>query len=215
MKILSLEFSSDRRSVALIDDGKVLGSAFESGGRLTRAAGLVQTVIGQSGCSEGALDGIVIGLGPGSNAGIRAAIAFAQGWALARRIKVAGLGSIELIATGCWLRGLRGPIDVTIDAQRGDFYLGCFEVSGDGWTESDALRIVSSDEMVQRIKAGRIVVSPDAVVETLGGQRIFPAAGDVSFVTLDKIQWVESDTLEPVYLRETNFVKAPLPRTFT
>ena len=214
MKILSLEFSSDRRSVALISDGELLGSAFDIGGRQTRAAGLAQSVMDQSACSAESLDAIVIGLGPGSYAGIRAAIAFAQGWQLARSTKVAGVGSPELIAVGRWLSGVRGPMDVAIDAQRGDFYLGGFELAADEWIKSEALRIVSSDEIVRRIRAGRTVVGPDVVLESLGGRLAFPAAGDVMSLGVDKFQWVEASTLQPVYLREPGFVKAPPSRSF-
>lgn len=214
MKILSLEFSSNRRSVALISDGEVLGSAFEIGGRQTRAAGLAQSVIDQSACSAEAVDAIVIGLGPGSFAGIRAAIAFAQGWQLARSTKVAGVCSVELIPGGSWLSGVRGPMDVAIDAQRGDFYLGGFELSRDEWIETAALRIVSSDEIVRRIRAGRTVVGPDAVLESFGGRLALPAAADVRSLGVGKFRWVEASTLQPVYLREPGFVKAPPSRSF-
>lgn len=213
MMILSLEFSSDRRSVALIKDGVTLGSAFENGGRQTHAARLVQSVMTQCDCSEESVEAIVIGLGPGSFAGVRAGIAFAQGWRLARRVKLAGVESAELVAIRCWLDRVRGPIEVAIDAQRGDFYLGSFEISGSGWIESEPLRIVSSDEISKRTKVGRTVFGPDVVLESLGGQRAFPAAGDVGWLSTDRLQWVEGELLEPVYLREVNFVKAIPPRT--
>jgi len=214
MKILSLEFSSDRRSAALISDGKTLGSTFETSGRQTHAAGLIQSVLAQGARPEESVGAIVIGLGPGSYAGIRAAIAFTQGWQLARRIKVAGVSSVELMAVRCWLDGVRGGVDVAVDAQRGDFYLGCFEISGEGWIESESLRIVSGETIGQRIKADRNVLGPDAVLESMGGLRVFPRAEDAGRIPFDGLQWVESETLQPVYLRESNFVKAPPSRIF-
>lgn len=212
MKTLSLEFSSDRRSVALIEDGKTLGTTFESGGRQTHAAGLVQSVIAQCAGATEAMDAIIIGLGPGSYAGIRAGIAFAQGWQLARQIKVAGVSSAELIAVRCWRESVRGPIDVAIDAQRGDFYLGSFDLSSEGLVESRALRIVSTDEIVRRTTAGGRVFGPDTILQSLGGKHLFPVAEDVDRFSPEKLRWVDGSTLQPIYLREPNFVKALPPR---
>ena len=215
MKILSIEFSSDRRSVALINGGKTLGSAFESGGRQTRAASLIQSVIDQCETSMEEIEALVVGLGPGSYAGIRTAIAFAQGWQLARCINVAGVDSAELIAVRCWLDGLMGPIEVAIDAQRGDFYLAGYEVDVSGWKESESLRIVSSDEIAGRTRAGRRIFGPDAVLESLGGRLAFPAAGDAARIPVEKFRWVSGERLQPIYLREINFVKAPPSRILT
>ena len=60
------------------------------------------------------VDRIVVGTGPGSFAGIRSALAFAQGYALGRRCEVLGLPS------ACALAG-DGLLAVVGDARRGCF----------------------------------------------------------------------------------------------
>lgn len=72
------------------------------------------------------LDGIeriVVGTGPGSFAGIRAALAFAQGFALGRKCEVLGLPSPCAIAAQL---GGRGPLAVVGDARRGKLWIALF-----------------------------------------------------------------------------------------
>ena len=47
MKILAVEFSSERRSVAVLQDGALLGHAAETGGRQT--LGLAEQALKQAG----------------------------------------------------------------------------------------------------------------------------------------------------------------------
>lgn len=73
------------------------------------------------------LDGIeriVVGTGPGSFAGIRAALAFAQGFALGRPCEVLGLPSPCAIAAQL---GGRGPLAVIGDARRGKLWIALFD----------------------------------------------------------------------------------------
>ena len=73
------------------------------------------------------LDGvarIVVGTGPGSFAGIRAALAFAQGFALGRKCEVWGLPSTCAIAAQM---GGKGPLAVIGDARRGKAWIALFD----------------------------------------------------------------------------------------
>lgn len=73
------------------------------------------------------LDGverIVVGTGPGSFAGIRAALAFAQGFALGRPCEVLGLPSPCAIAAQL---GGKGPLAVIGDARRGKLWISLFD----------------------------------------------------------------------------------------
>ena len=96
MKILAIEFSSEQRSVALVEktsgeNCRVLGSASDST-RQTAALGLVEKVLGESNTEREQIEVVAVGIGPGSYNGIRAAIALAQGWQLASAGKVKLLG---------------------------------------------------------------------------------------------------------------------------
>ena len=97
MKILALEFSSEQRSVAIVEDGKVLGEARENTGRHTRAFALIEQALAEAKTEREQIDCIAVGLGPGSYMGTRIAIAIAQGWQLARDVKTTGVNSAEAL----------------------------------------------------------------------------------------------------------------------
>jgi tRNA threonylcarbamoyladenosine biosynthesis protein TsaB len=132
MTILALEFSSRRRSVALARGDAVLAEAVaQTTGRGTDAFGLIEQVLRDAKISRDAIEVIAIGLGPGSYTGIRAAIAVAQGWQLARSVKLLGVSSMESLALQAQAEKVTGLIDLVIDAQRGEFYLSRWEISRD------------------------------------------------------------------------------------
>ena len=85
--------------MALARDGVALAEAVETGGyRVTNAFGLIQKVLATANISRAEIEVIAVGLGPGSYTGIRAAIAVAQGWQLARAVKLLGVSSADCLA---------------------------------------------------------------------------------------------------------------------
>ena len=126
MKILAVEFSSECRSAALLQGGELLGHAAETGGR--RVIGLVEQALQQAGCEREEVETIAVGLGPGSYAGIRGAIAFAQGWQLGLGVNLVGVSSVECLAARAEMEKIFGPVNIVVDAQRNEFYLARFEI---------------------------------------------------------------------------------------
>src|SRR5215472_2651690 len=103
MKILAFEFSSSQRSVALVAPAqgsatRIEYEAIETGPQTNRPLGMIDEVLKNAQVERGQVDGLVVGLGPGSYTGIRIAIAVAQGWSLGRPVKLQGLSSSESVA---------------------------------------------------------------------------------------------------------------------
>jgi tRNA threonylcarbamoyladenosine biosynthesis protein TsaB len=207
MTILALEFSSERRSVALARDGIVLSEAVEqTGGRATNALGLVEKALAEADLKREAIEVIAVGLGPGSYTGIRAAIAVAQGWQLATGLKLLGVSSTEAIAAQAQAENIFGRVNVVIDAQRGEFYLATWALSAVGRKEVMALKIVAADEVVARLATGEICVGPEMQ------RTLHPTAAMIGRLAAGKTDFVAGETLAPIYLRETTFVKAGATR---
>ena len=206
MTILALEFSSEQRSVALARDGVVLAEACELGGRDTKAFALIEKVLAAAKIAREEIEMIAVGLGPGSYTGIRAAIAVAQGWQLARGVKLLGISSAECLAAQA--QGIFGRVNVVIDAQRGEFYLATWEISAAARAEIAPLKIVTAAEIAARKNAGEICAGPAA--EPV----LFPSAGMLARLAAARTNFVAGEKLEPVYLREVNFVKSPPSRIF-
>ena len=207
MTILAIEFSSERRSVALARSGTVLSEAVDqTGARGTNAFALIEKVLTRAKISREEIEIIAVGLGPGSYTGIRAAIAIAQGWQLAREIKLLGVSSSDVIAAQAQAEGIFGSVNVVIDAQRGEFYLATWQITGEGRNEIAPLKILSAAEVVSRRNAGEICRGPETE------PKLFPAAAMVARLALGRTDFLPGEKLEPIYLRETSFVKSPPPR---
>jgi tRNA threonylcarbamoyl adenosine modification protein YeaZ len=211
MNLLALEFSSEQRSVALARDGEVLASAVESGGfRVTNAFALITKVLAQSRFTREQVEGIAVGLGPGSYTGIRSAIAVAQGWQLARSVKILGVSSAEAIALRAQLEKIRGPVNVVIDAQRNELYVSTWDISDAGLRPVSGLKIISGAALADHSRAGEWCVGPDLDAQT--GRRVSPDAAAIALLASHRTDFIEGQKLEPIYLRETSFVKASPPR---
>lgn len=213
MKILAFDFSSPQRSVAVLSN-RANESAFEvnesAPGKAMKPLGMVENALQQAGLEREQIECIAIGLGPGSYTGIRAAIALAQGWQLGRGVKLLGISSAECMAAQAQADGVRDLVSVVIDAQRGEFYLAGYELDEAGVHEITTLRIVPREEIPT--PASGALIGPEVTKWFPAGQRMFPRASMLARLAATRSDFVPGEKLEPIYLRETTFVKAPPPR---
>jgi tRNA threonylcarbamoyl adenosine modification protein YeaZ len=217
MKILALEFSSPRRSVAVVqertDTGPLaLGEAIETGARSTNTLGLVEEALRQAQLDRAQIDCLVIGLGPGSYNGIRMAIALAQGWQLARPVRLLGISTAECLAAEAQAAGIYGRVQVVIDAQRDEFYLTGYDVSAETSREIEPLRLATLSEVQACHQAGGIIIGPEVTNWFPGSRVLFPRAATLGRLARGRTDFVPGEKLVPIYLRATQFVKAPPPR---
>lgn len=207
MKILAVEFSSERRSVAVVEDGRVLGEAFEMGGRA--AIALVERALAESKVEREQIECVAVGIGPGSYTGIRGAISLAQGWQLARQVKLLGISSVECIAAQARREKVFGTIAVVVDAQREEFYLAEYAVALNGIEEFKVLRIVPAAEVKRLADGGAVIIGPDSGAYSAAANPavIFPEAAMLGQIASKRTDFVPGEKLEPIYLRETTFKK--------
>jgi tRNA threonylcarbamoyl adenosine modification protein YeaZ len=213
MKILALEFSSERRSVAAAVDHAVLAQATESGARESHPFRLAEAVLSEARLEREDIECVAVGLGPGSYHGIRSAIALAEGWQLARPIRLCGVSSVEAIIFEAQRRAFFGRVTVGIDAQRGEFYLATYEVGLESHREIEALRLVERAAVEATPGPDHWLVGPEVRQWWETGETVFPSAAAVARLAAGSVPIAEGHRLEPLYLRPTQFVKAPPPRT--
>jgi tRNA threonylcarbamoyl adenosine modification protein YeaZ len=213
MRTLAVDFSSERRSVAVLNGMQVTGQAAELGGRATHPFALIETALREANWEREAVECLAVGLGPGSYAGIRSAIALAQGWQVARGIRLLGISSVEALAAQAQAAGMLGSVHFLIDAQRGEFYTASYEIL-DGVTLRSVLdlRVASAGEVQNTTQRGRLVVSQDLSSRFPGAVVMQPDAAALGRLAQHRTDYVSGDRLQPIYLRETSFVKAPPPR---
>jgi tRNA threonylcarbamoyladenosine biosynthesis protein TsaB len=206
MTILALEFSSEQRSVAVAVNASVVNEASETGGRGVAAFAMIERVLAAAKLEREQIQAIAVGLGPGSYTGIRAAIALAEGWKLARDISVTGVGSVATVVSVAQAQKIFGPVSVVVNAQREEFYCATYDITDTGWSEITPLKIVSRAEVLS-LSQGRLIIGPEAP-KFPGGRLIFPSAAAVAKLAVDRNDFRATQPLEPIYLRETTFVKA-------
>lgn len=208
MNILALEFSAPQRSVAVASGASVF-EAVELTARHTDALGLVTRALSDARLEREQIGCLAVGLGPGSYHGIRAAIALAQGWQLANGVKLLGISSTEGIAAQAQAEGFSGTASVVVDAQRKEFYLARYEIGPAVCRETEPLRIATLAEVQARETAGEVLLGPEVTRWFAAGKIVFPHAATLARLATTRRGFVAGEKLEPVYLRETTFVKAP------
>lgn len=213
MTILALEFSSSQRSVVLARAGNVLAEAAETGERGTNALGLIESVLSAAKIVREEIECLAVGLGPGSYTGIRVALSIAQGWQLATGVKLLGIGSMECLAAQMQAEKIFGRVNVVIDAQRGEFYLATYQITANGFEENEFLKIVAAKEVEARSKSGELLVGPEITRWFPAGKILFPQAAALAKYAAGRTDFLLGEKLQPVYLRETNFVKSSKQKT--
>jgi tRNA threonylcarbamoyladenosine biosynthesis protein TsaB len=133
VRILGLESSSRRGSVALLEDGRLVSSVEheEPNSHAERLLPLLERLLAEAGWPKSTLDRLGVGVGPGSFTGLRAGIALAEGLSVGLNRPLIGVGSLLAMAHGA-LSERPGPCCALLDAHRSELFAGVY---GDGMRE--------------------------------------------------------------------------------
>ena len=205
MKILALEFSSNRRSVAIAEGSDVLATVATDDVKKPPLT-LIDEALKKANLKRAAIETISIGIGPGSYTGIRSAIAIAQGWQLARDINLLPIKSTEILAATAAAKGQRGETHFLIDAQRHEYYHTTWNLTEDNQSKTTPLHIITVTAAAQ-LKA----FGPDAA-GLPSCEPLFPDAAILAQLAAGRTDFQLGETIEPIYLRPIEFTKAPPPR---
>ena len=209
MKILALEFSSPVRGVA-VRGGSKPGYAEEAGGRETKPFALIDAALREAGMTREEVECVAVGLGPGSNAGVRTAIAVAQGWQLALGVKLVGVTSAELVAAQAAQLGEPNPVYIGLMVRPGELWVAGYNASVFEPKLVEPFRPISAAE-AKTLSLFRM----DAGSGTEGAEDskpLFPKADWLATLASSRTDFVRGETLEPISLRPVQFVKAPPPK---
>jgi tRNA threonylcarbamoyl adenosine modification protein YeaZ len=116
---LAIDTATSRTVVGLLDGHKVLFEEYSEGA--TDHGRAVSDLVAQALLNNPAPDQVVVGMGPGPFTGLRVGIAFARTFALARKIPVIGVCSLDAIAIEL------DQYTVAIDARRKEIYWARYE----------------------------------------------------------------------------------------
>lgn len=164
MRVLGIETSSSRGSIALLSDDEVVavGEHERANAHAEAIQQLLLDAMKQAGWKPKDLDVVAVGQGPGSFTGLRVGIALAQGIATGRGVPLVGVPSLAAMAAAIppEVEGVRVPL---VDARRGEYFLGAYSAQGD---ELLPARAAAPEEIVG------VVESLGASIVTCGEQPI-------------------------------------------
>ena len=128
MLILAFETSAKAASVALTENGKLLGESYQNTG-LTHSQTLMvmaEDLLKQCGKTVADVTAVAVAEGPGSFTGVRIGVAAAKGFAWGRELPCYGVSTLEAMAEtlGIW----QGYVCPCMDARRSQVYNALFHV---------------------------------------------------------------------------------------
>lgn len=204
MITLALDASTYAGDVALLDGETVLaecGTAMK-GVHEERLMPAVQQVLAEAGVDVDRIDRVVCGAGPGSFTSLRIAGAIAKGIASGVGCPLYAVPSMALIVGGA--SPAPGRYLVAIDALRGEFYVGLYDVGDHGAIrEVERARLVPLFEVTGLALAhGATLVSPTTTLEgaTLAASPRARAVARLSAM-LETLGPVDLASWEPAYGR--------------
>jgi tRNA threonylcarbamoyladenosine biosynthesis protein TsaB len=125
MRLLAIDTATERCSVALSLEGRVIERASEQPrGHADLVLPMVESVLEEAGVKLVELDGIAYGRGPGAFTGVRIAVGVVQGLAFGAQLKTVGVSNLAAVAQQVAQPGDR--ILVCMDARMEQVYWSSF-----------------------------------------------------------------------------------------
>ena len=210
---LGIDTATAVGSLALAGKGEVLGTETilvdaEHSAELGPA---LDTLLERCGVELRDVEGIGVGLGPGSYTGLRVGVAFAKGLEFGLGVPLVGVPSFEAVAYAC--RDFEGTICALVDARMGGIYAGLYRSTSGRVEVVRAPWVTKTGEFAVEVGGPLLFVGPNkAVIEKLGGafegaefREAYPDAGYTALRAVEVLGERETTErfarLEPYYLR--------------
>jgi len=172
---LAFETSAKAASVALTENGKLLGESYQNTG-LTHSQTLMvmaQDLLNQCGKTVADLTAVAVAEGPGSFTGVRIGVAAAKGMSWGAELPCYGVSTLEAMAVS--LGAFEGHVCACMDARRNQVYNALFLVE-DGRleriSEDRAIALADLKTELEHIDGPIFLVGDGAALthKTLGGE---------------------------------------------
>ena len=152
MLILAFETSAKASSVALLEEGKLLGECYQNTG-LTHSQTIMvmaEDLLKQCGKTVADVSAVAVAKGPGSFTGIRIGVAAAKGFAWGAELPCVGVSTLAAMAVGLGM--WQGYVCPVMDARRSQVYNALFHVDCGKYTRIREDRAISLQELGEDVK---------------------------------------------------------------
>ena len=165
--ILAFETSAKAASVALLDNGILLGEGYQNTG-LTHSQTLMsmaEALLDSCGKTVNDITAVAVANGPGSFTGVRIGVAAAKGFAWGKEIPCYGVSTLEAMAETLGIYD--GYIVPTMDARRNQTYTAVFRADSGKLTrilEDSAISFAELGEKLKNLEKPIFLVGDGAVL---------------------------------------------------
>ena len=152
MKILAFETSAKAGSVALMEDGRLLGENYQNTG-LTHSQTLLsmaEALLNHCGFTAKDVDAVAVAAGPGSFTGVRIGVAAAKGLAWGGELPCYGVSTLEAMALNLGVSD--GIVCPVMDARRSQVYNALFSAEDGKLTRLEQDRAISLEDLGKELK---------------------------------------------------------------
>ena len=152
MLLLAFETSAKAASVALTQDGKLLGESYQNTG-LTHSQTLMvmaEDLLKTCNLTAKDVDAVAVAAGPGSFTGVRIGVAAAKGFAWGGELPCYGVSTLEAMALS--LGVYQGYVIPAMDARRSQVYTAIFRADQGKLTRLEEDMAISLEELKEKIK---------------------------------------------------------------
>lgn len=217
MWVLAVEWSSSLRSVALVDRRAGATVALSIAREVEKDAtptALVQELLRTRSIAQEDISSLAIGIGPGSYTGIRSGIALCLGWIASRNIPIVPIRSDRAVALRYLLLepNTHDHVFVASYAQRESYALADFKRKNETLVENEPLGLAPLETLNTLLRQKTVVLGIDIERRCPGATPVFPRAEDIGRLALTEGMERSPESIQPIYLREASFKKAPPPR---
>lgn len=156
--LLAVDTSTSQLGLALYDGAAVAAElTWTSRARHTvELAPALSGLLGRVGLTMGGLSVLAVALGPGSFTSLRVGLAFVKGLALARKLPIIGIPTLDAAAAAVPVQEI--PLAAVIQAGRGRIAVGWYQASENGWQAEGPARTTTADELAESIQHPTLVV---------------------------------------------------------
>jgi tRNA threonylcarbamoyladenosine biosynthesis protein TsaB len=185
VRILGIESSSRRGSVALLEGDRLVASVEheQANSHAERLLPLLEQLLAEAGWPKSSLDRLSVGVGPGSFTGLRAGIALAEGLSVGLDRPLWGVGSLLAMARGAFAEHA-GPCCALLDARRSELFAAVYDRELRELSAPCALPI---DDLAAFLAASGVATVVGEVAQTLDHGR---ALATGALLDLPHARWV-------------------------
>lgn len=183
MRVLGIETATSLASVGVLAGAELIerrgGDASSHGRELIP---LIDVVLSLAGLDSSDLDLIAVSVGPGSFTGLRIGLSVAKGLAIAWRLPIVGVPTLDAYAAAIGPRS--GAIWPVLDARKGEVYAAGYRWLGDTMRCFMPPRAIDADAFAYHLESPCLVVGDG--VDAFSGRWVAAGAGPLEMRSLSE-----------------------------